>query len=165
LKRKIKYITTIFTLTILASSCGETTPASFWTNFHKGRILTKVSDQGPWGGHRVICWKSETNNTFTHSEVIDFAEKNEWKLVDSISFSADTLSENSFSRLKNDDYSREILNENVWPKLEPDDHKVFIFRTGWLAVQPGNSHETFENGYAVLNSDGTKLKIYHLWGE
>lgn len=165
LKRTIKHIFTILTLTVLLSSCNQTSPAGFWTNFHKDLILTKNSDQGPWGGHREINWKSETNNTFTDKELIEFADKNDWKLVDSISFLADSITKSSFSKLKNDDYSLDILNETVLPKLKTKDNRIFIFKTTWLAVEPGNARETFENGFAVLNSDGSELKVYHLWGE
>lgn len=152
-------------MTVLISSCNKMTPAGFWTEFHKDLILTKDSDQGPWGGYREINWKSETNNTFTDKELIEFADKNDWKLLDSISFSADTLTKNTFSKLKNDDYSLDILKESILPKLKSNDNQIFIFTTTWLAVEPGNARETFENGFAVLNSDRTELNIYHLWGE
>ena len=165
MKRTIKLILTIFSLTVLVTSCNKATPAGFWTDFHKDIILTKNSDQGPWGGHREINWKSEANNTFTDKELIEFADKYYWKLIDSISFSADTLTKNSFAKLKNDDYSLDILYESILPKLKTKDNRIFIFNTTWLAVEPGNTRETFENGFAVLNSDGTELKVYHLWGE
>ncbi len=128
-------------------------------------MLTKASDQGPWGGHREINWKSEAKNTFTDTELIEFAAINDWNLLDSVSFSADNLTKNIFSKLKNDDYSLDILNESILPKLKTKDNKIFIFKTTWLAVEPGNARETFDNGFAVLNSDRTELTIYHLWGE
>jgi hypothetical protein len=155
----------ILTLAALMISCSKTSPAGFWIDFHKDLILTKDSDQGPWGGHREIYWKSESNKTFTARELIDYANSNDWKLVDSISFSADTLTNKSFSRLKNDDYSLDILNESILSKLKSNDCKLFIYKTTWLAVEPGNTRDTFENGYAVLSSDGAGLKIYHTWGE
>jgi len=160
----LKYILIIFTLTIFTSSCSIS-PASFWEEFHKNLITVKNSDQGPWGGHREISWKSKTGNFFTSQKVIDFADKNEWKLVDSISFSADTLTRNSIIELKNDDYSIDIFRHEILSKLTVKDNKLFVFKTNWLAVEPGNARETFENGFAVLNSDKTELKIYHLWGE
>jgi hypothetical protein len=156
---------TILTLTVLVTACSKTTPAGFWTNFRKDLILSKNSDQGPWGGHREITWKSEVKNTFNDNELIEYAEKNDWKIIDSISFLTDTLTKNSFIKLKNDDYSLDILKERVLSKLKPKDNKIFIFKTTWLAVEPGNTRETFENGFAILNSDGTELQIYHLWGE
>ncbi len=165
MKQTIKQILTFFSLTFLVTSCVKTTPAGFWTDFHKEFIITKSSDQGLWGGRREINWKSEINNSFTDKELIEFADKNEWKLIDSISFSADTLTKSSFSNLKNDDYSLDILNESILPKIKTNDSKILIFKTTWLNVEPGNARETFENGFAVLNTDGTEVKIYHLWGE
>lgn len=165
LKLKINHILIILCLTVIITSCNKTTPAGFWKDFHKDFMLTKDCAQGPWGGHREINWKSESNNTFTDKELIEFADKNDWQLIDSISFSADTLTNKSFSKLKNDDYSFDILNESILPKLKTNDNKVFIFKTTWLAVDPGNTRETFENGFAVLNSDRTDLKIFHFWGE
>lgn len=165
MKRKIKHIPIIYFLTVLVTSCSKTTPSGFWTDFHYNLIITKNSDQGPWGGNREINWKSETNNSFTDKEIIEFADKNDWKLIDSISFSADTLTQNSFSKLKNDDYSLDILNSNIVPKVKSKDSKLFIFKTTWLNVEPGNARETFENGFALLNLDGTEFKIYHFWGE
>lgn len=140
-------------------------PAGFWTTFHKDFIISKSSDQGPWGGTRAINWKREANNPFPDKELIGFADKNNWKLIDSISFRRDTLTKNSFAKLKNDDYSKDILYNQIVPKLMPDDRKIFIFKTNWLNVEPGNVRETFEDGFAVLNSDKTELKVYHFWGE
>jgi hypothetical protein len=165
LKRTIKHILTILSITFLVTSCNKTKPAGFWTDFQKDCILSKNSDQGPWGGHRELNWESVAINTFTPKKLIEFAEKNDWKLLDSISFSADTLTKISFSNLKIDAYSNDILKEIVLTKLKSNDNRIFIFKTTWLAVEQGNSRETFENGFAVLNSDGTELKVYHLWGE
>ena len=165
MKRKIKHIFTILTLIVLLTACNKTTPASFWINFRKDLILSKNSNQGPWGGHIEIFWKSAVKNTFSDKELIEYAEKNEWEIIDSISFLTDTLTEKSFSNLKNDDYSLDILKERVLSKLKSKDNKIFIFKTTWLAVEPGNARETFKNGFAILNSDGTELKIYHLCGE
>jgi len=165
LKRNKIYILICIALTIFVTSCNKISPAGFWTEFHKDLIIKKYSDQGPWGGHREIEWKSETTNCFTDKELIGFGHMNDWELIDSISFSLDTLSQSSFSQLKNDDYSQDILNQSILPKLNLNDSKVFVFRTTWLDVEPGNARETFENGFAVLNSDRTELKIYHSWGD
>ena len=141
-----------------------------WTELNFGEspqdlLLTKNSNQGPWDGKRELCWKSKTINTFNNKELIEFATTNDWKLLDSISFFSDTLTQISFSKLKNDEYSLQLLNKNVLPKINSNFNRIFIFKTAWLAIEPGNSRETFENGFAAINSDGTELKIYHFWGE
>ncbi len=161
----MKYLLTIFCVAVLATSCNRSTPAGFWTDFHKDLITNQNSDQGPWGGHREINWQSNTSGTFTNKELIAFAAINEWELLDSILFPADTLTSNSFSKLKSDDYSFDLLNENVLPKLKSNDNRIFTFKTTWLKVEPGNTRETFENGFVVLNREGTALKVYHFWGE
>lgn len=165
LKWIMKYMLPVLGLIFLAIYYFEIMPAGFWTGFHKDLIITKNSDQGPWGGRREISWKSGTIHTFTDKELIEFAEKNDWKLLDSISVFAKTSTESSFSKLRNDGYSRDILKEIILPKMKTTDIRIFIFETTWLAVEPGNTRETFQNGFAVLSSDGTELKIYHLWGE
>jgi hypothetical protein len=162
---KIKYILAVLALTVFTNSCSRLSPAGFWTEFHSDLITAKYSDQGPWGGHRKISWKSETGNFFTPQKVIDFAEKNGWKLVDSISFSADTLTKNSVIVFKNDGYSTDIFRHEVLPELTAKDNKVLVFETDWLEVEPGNARETFEDGFAVLNSGMTELKVFHLWGD
>ena len=146
----MKYIFIIFTLIVFTNSCSKISPAGFWTGFHEDLITAKYSDQGPWGGYEEIDWKSDADNFFTSQKVIAFADKNEWKLIDSISFSADTLTRNSIIKLKNDDYSIDIFRDKVLPKLTTKDNKLFVFKTNWLAVEPGNARETFENGFVVL---------------
>lgn len=165
MKQKTEYIVTFILLAVIATSCNRLGPAGFWTRFHKDLIKIEHSDQGPSGGHREIYWESETKNTFTVTELVGFAKKNGWQLVDSVSFSIDTLNSRSFSQLKNDDYSVDILKDRIWPDMKPHDNRLFIFKTTWLAVEPGNTRETYDNGFAVLNSSGTTLKIYHVWGE
>jgi hypothetical protein len=140
------------------------TPAGFWNNFHRSSILTKDSDQGPWGGHRILTWKTETKNTFTDHELIEFTDKNDWKLLDSISLLTEDLNAISFSKLKIDDLSQDILNEIILPKINTKDCKIFIFETTWLYVEPGNARETFQNGFVVMNLDGTELNLFHHWG-
>ena len=152
-------------MTFLATSCNKISPAVFWTKFHKDLITVNISDQGPWGGHRELKWKAEPKKTFTEVELIKFSKINNWELIDSITFSADIMTSKSLSNLKNDDYSLSIIKDKIIPKLSLKDNKIFIFKTTWLAVEAGNARETFENGFAILNSDKTELKIYHLWGE
>ena len=165
MKKKINQLLTILFLAVLATSCNKTSPAGFWTTFHKDLIAVNKSDQGPWGGHRELKWKAEMKGTFTELELIEFSKNNDWELIDSIKISIDTMTSKSFSDLKNDDYSLYIIKDKIIPELSLKDNKIFIFKTTWLAVEPGNTRETFENGFAILNSDNTELKIFHFWGE
>ena len=83
----MKNLLTFILLTICLAnvSCGnKTTPAGFWIKYKAELLKKNISDQGPYGGHRAMYWKSESQNTFTAKQVIDFATKNSWTLVDSI---------------------------------------------------------------------------------
>jgi hypothetical protein len=162
LKRVLKHIA--IGLTIFSVSCSKTTPAGFWTDFHDDLIATHSSNQGPWGGYREINWKSEIANTFHAKELLEFSAEHDWTVVDSMAFSTDTLTARTVE-LKTDDYATDIFKEEILPKLKAQDSKLFVFKTTWLAVEPGNTRDTFDNGFAVLNANGTALKVYHIWGE
>ena len=160
---KIGHIIFILTLIVLATSCTKTTPAGFWTNFHKDLIIKKNSDQGPWGGHREIYWKSENEKTFTSREIIDFALENGWQLTDSLIYTNDSL--RPLTNYFDTGYSLDILKESVLEQIKSGDNYIFVFKTGWIAVEPGNARDTEKNGFVTINSNGTELKVYHLWGE
>ena len=165
MKPRIIQFIAILSLTGFTSSCTRITPAGFWTTYHKHMILTKNSDQGPWGGRREIYWQCATKNSFTARELIEFAKKNDWKLVDTITISANTVTLKRISALRNEDYSLELLKQEIIPNIDSGSYKVYVFKTTWLAVEPGNNRETFENGFALINSSGTELRINHIWGE
>jgi hypothetical protein len=148
----------------LAMSCGRAKPAGFWTNFHKDLLIKNTSDHGPWGGHSTWVWESNTS-TFTDAAVIDFATKNGWTITDSLTLSADTINSTDLPALKGDAYSVDLLKSTLIPTLELGDCTILIFKTGWLAVEPGNTRETLANGFAVSNAAGTRLAIYQHWGE
>ena len=160
----MKYVIPFLSIIFFTTACSKITPAGFWTGFHKNLITISENDQGPWGGHRKIVWNSGVS-FFNVEEIIDYAKKNDWQLTDSIMFSTDTLTKESRIKYKNDDYSLTIFREMVLSELHPNDNRAFVFMTTWLAVEPGNTRETFVNGFVVLNSDGTEMKMYHLWGE
>ncbi len=122
-------------------------------------------DQGPWGGHREIIWRSVSHNSFSFTELIDYADDNGWKLADSISVSLDTITKSIIQKLRADDYSLDLLRDRILPSMNARSYTIFVFKTSWLAVEPGNARETFENGFAVVDSDGTEMRVFHIWGE
>ena len=150
-------------LIALITSCNKTTPSAFWTNFHRNLITAKISDQGPRGGHREIHWKSEQGKPFTLKEVIEFASRNGWQLTDSLTYTKDSLVK--LTNYSDKNYSFDILKENIIKRNHSVDNYILIFKTGWIAVEPGNARETEKNGFVQINSNGTELMIYHLWGE
>lgn len=156
---------TICSMIIFSTSCEKATPARFWNTYHKDEISNQENDQGPWGGHRNIIWKSETVNSFDSKEIIDFAIKNKWTFIDSIYISTDTLETYTATESINNEYDEDILRINVLPKWNGQKVKVLKFKTGWVAIEPGDAKQTEINGFAILNLTGTELNIYHKWGE
>ncbi|PYS44941.1 MAG: hypothetical protein DMG13_33065 [Acidobacteria bacterium] len=37
--------------------------------------------------------------------------------------------------------------------------------SGWIRVEPGSGKSSTAYGYILLNDDGSKMAIYHFWGE
>jgi hypothetical protein len=152
----MKYLKLLFVIIILAfSSCQKTKPSGFWLDYKNEFIVSKNSDNGPFGGETKIAWYCEKE--IADKDVINYAEKNGWKLIDSVNSDSEMI--------RNDSYSDEILNNNLLSKLNEKDLTVYKFKTDWIAVKPGNETETDINGFVVLNSERTKLTVYQLWGE
>ena len=77
-----------YLLTLNFLSCNKVTPAGFWENYNSRFLIKNISDQGPYGGHRALYWKSNEDNTFSSVDVIKFATENGWKLIDSSEYQA-----------------------------------------------------------------------------
>jgi hypothetical protein len=138
-------------------------PAAFWEKYRPELILEKNSDQGPWGGVRKIVWKSEKPAVFTAEQLIDYAAQNGWQLVDSLSLIDGSLEMPADA--SGTDYSFSILQREALHLLNATTCRIFLFKTGWIAVEPGNARDTEVNGFLVLNSDGAELAMFHRWGE
>ncbi len=155
---------------VLLQSCYDLTPAGFWATFRKENLIKNQSDQGPWGGHRELYWKSNDKYAFTSAQFIDFASKNGWQFVDSTFFAADRLAHwKQFDKptfpFTYTNFSDNTMIVNSFPRWMNSDVRVFRFKTGWVAVEPGNARETEINGYVVVNPAETELTVYHRWGE
>ena len=79
-------------LTLAFAACNKATPAGFWKSYKKDLLVKNISDQGPYGGHRAVYWKCDKANSFTSNNVLEFARKNGWTLVDSSAFNSDQSS-------------------------------------------------------------------------
>lgn len=161
---KLKCTLTILVLFILVPSCNQITPANFWLDFHKDLITSKSSDQGPWGGTRQIAWHNTSENFLT-SEIIEFAKKNEWSFVDSTTINSDSTLDNNLSGLEVDSYTIELLRMKILPHLKSKENSILVFKTTWVILPGYDVDETFQNGFAIVNSEKSKLKIFHFWGE
>ena len=154
-------------------SCNKTTPAGFWRNYHNQYIVKHISDQGPYGGHRAIYWKSDSIHHFEYKDLIDYATGNGWELIDTTSFTNEQISKwmylgkPVFPLTGKGITITEINNSQTskFPQWFDGPIKVIKFRTGWLSFEPGTDNATEENGFIVLNNDRTEMAVYHLWGE
>ena len=170
----IKIILINFALILGLSSCNKLIPTGFWNNYQKDFLKKNISDQGTNGGHRAMYWKAEKQGTFISREIIGFAEKNGWEFVDSLEIQADELktwyynntavfplSYTGFSKTPTSNKS-----ECEWfPRWINVGLKVYQFKTGWIAYDPGTDNSIDENGFVILNIDGNEMSVYHLWGE
>lgn len=154
---------------VILSSCGKASPAGFWTYYRKDLLIKSQSDQGPYGGHRELYWKSNKKNTFASRDLIDFATRNGWQIADSIHIKAEILkkwmNDGETFPFTYSDFNDSSITRSKFPGWISSDVQLYRFKTGWIAVEPGNARETEKNGYIVINANGTELAVYHLWGE
>lgn len=158
---------------ILAFAACNVAPAGFWKSYHKDLLLKEINDQGPYGGHRAIYWKAGKTNIFRASDFISFAQKNGWALIDSLTFTHEqtnkwTYNNKAIFPLTSAGFSDSVLNSNElehFPRWFGGQVKVYKFQTGWITIQPGTDDSIAENGFVVVNSNGTEMAVYHLWGE
>lgn len=136
-------------------------------------LVENISEQGPYGGHTAMYWKSKTSYSFDTNELIDFASRNGWSLMDSLTFeSIQTtkwiygtkeifpLSHTGFNNtLKN------ISTYNHFPRWFDGPVKLYKFKTGWITIEPGTDNSIEENGFILFNQNKNEIAVYHLWGE
>ncbi|WP_048331382.1 hypothetical protein [Bizionia psychrotolerans] len=72
-------------------SCSKTTPSGFWLNYEKKLITAKQNDQGPFGGRLSVNWVADKDSEFDIKIITEFADKNDWKLIDSTTYSKTEL--------------------------------------------------------------------------
>jgi hypothetical protein len=166
MKRKISYI--VIPALMMCMSCSHASPAGFWTRYCNNMIVFNTSDQGPWGGSRVIHWSSPKMAAFYEQAVRAYAEENGWKYIDSVSVTSAELStwvsqkdkkpyfvlfgrDNEYLCLK---FPRHIMTDSV----------ILKFESGWTREHPGSGEMTPAYGYIQINKEGTSMAVYHLWG-
>jgi hypothetical protein len=126
-------------LIISLAGCNKLSPAGFWNDFDNGHINDKSSDQGPWGGSRIIYW--ENKGKYKDSDVLKFAADNGWTLIGS---------ENELAGGE----------DSGWMKYSG---KLYTFNSGWAKVEEDEYRNA--NGYLLISTDHTKMSVYHNWGE
>ncbi len=111
-------------------------------------------------------WESN-RAVFTLEKVKKFAKENGWEYVDSVVIPADTLAkwkEGGFKFSYTDDFWEGYSNK-LFPLKIVSNSKLLRFKTGIIAVEPGNANETDVNGYVLVSDNGKQMAVYHLWGE
>jgi hypothetical protein len=160
-------------LTLAFISCNKAVPAGFWKDYHKNFLQKNISDQGPYGGHRAIYWKADKANTFNSNSVLQFAKKNGWTLVDSITFNQDQTSKWTYNNKPLfpltftgfSDTSFGSTELKYFPRWFGGQINVYRFKTGWVTIEPGTDNSNEVNGFAVISNDKTEMAVYHLWGD
>jgi hypothetical protein len=165
----------ILTLLILSlTACSSWPPAGFWTDFDEAHQVEKFSDQGPWGGTRVIHWKADEVGTFSPKAIIREATENGWNIVDDTSYDDDVVSKWTFSNKPifpiqwTGFHPTEVPNTSKhedFPRWTTGDVRVLSFTTDYINIEPGSGEDYDINGFALFDREGKELTIYHMWGE
>ena len=166
-------MTTILTTACLVS-CNKAVPTGFWKDFKSDNLQKNIRDQGPSGAHRAMYWKSADENAFVSKQIIDFAAKNGWQLVDSSKFLADSLNGWTYNNKNIFPLSSEgfvpnftitTTEFNYFPRWTTSALRVFAFKTGWISINAGTDDTNKVNGFVTISDNGTEMAVYHLWGE
>ena len=174
MSNRLSLLLTSILTTVLLVACNKAVPTGFWKDFKSDHLQKNISDQGPWGGHRAMYWKSSDENIFTAKQVIDFATKNGWELVDSSKFLADSLvgwtygNKNIFPLSSEGfvpHYTMTTSEFEHFPRWTTSGLSVFAFKTGWVSIQPGTDNSNEINGFVTISDNGKEISVYHLWGE
>ena len=170
---RIVYFFIILITILFANSCKNLIPTAFWENFESNYIIENISDQGPYGGHRAMYWKTETPETFKYEKIIEFAEENGWILTGTEKFGLEKIKnwkENGklIFPLTSQGFNSEVIEDNIsedFPRWINSDITVYKFKTNFVTIEPGTDNSIDENGFVIINKDGTEMSLYNLWGE
>lgn len=165
----------VMLLAITLLSCHKFTPAGFWTGFQRQYLNEQESKQGPRGGHLAYNWEAEKSATFKVGKLLEFCRKNDWKLVDSSRIVENEMNdwirngrtifpfyESGYSMKDTNDRSPVIFE---FPRWIHEDLRIYSFKTDWVLFEPGTDERINVNGFVLINDQGTKMSVYHLWGE
>ena len=86
----------------------------------------------------------------TSDEIIQFAERNNWEYL-----STESNFEFPYPANELEDLS----------KFLTDYQEILTFKTNWIIVEPGSGESFDALGYIFLNSERSKMTVFHRWGE
>jgi hypothetical protein len=155
-----------------AASCARLTPAGFWARYKPDLIVGRHSDQGPWGGTRWLHWEARSLGTFTAADAVQFAASYGWACEPAVPYTAKQLALWTYQKrpvfpLAFGPADRIPDNSAVegFPRTIHDDSVVVACASGWIRVDPGTDRSTTAFGHILVNKAGTRMAVYHLWGE
>lgn len=157
----------------LTSSCSKLIPTEFWTNYKTKLIVKNINDQGPYGGHRATYWKTKAENTFDSKNIIEFAKENGWVLTGKEKYNSESIKKwkignklifpLTFSGFK-PKLDNDFTFEN-FPRWINSAVTIYKFKTNFITIEPGTDNSIEENGFILINENGTEMSVYNLWGE
>lgn len=159
---------------MLASiACASLTPAGFWTTYRPESIKAQFSDQGPWGGHRWLYWEAGLQKRLTLQDATAFAASHGWSCEPAALYLQSQIrtwrymSRPVFPFLADNDGRSPITDASVvdHPLHFDSDSAIARCASGWMRVRPGDGDATPAYGYLQVSVDGTRMAVYHHWGE
>lgn len=157
---------------LVACSCSRAAPAGFWTTYRSDLIARQSSEQGPWGGVRWIHWLSPVPATFNGPDVIAFASSKGWACKAPVAYSAAQvalwrMNDQAVFPLHFVPSGQKPNHTGVleFPRHITGDSIVYECTTGWARVEPGSAAGRDAFGYIQVERTGTRIAVYHLWGE
>ena len=157
------------------TSCDRDMPSGFWKIFDEKSIVKNESDQGPFGGHRIIHWETSIPGTYNQKTIIDFATSNGWNVTDTVEISkSDMVDWHSNSKLIFPIYlngihkkwtKEDLRSYTAFERYIDSDLTIYRFKTDWILIYPGTDESTSENAYLLVDKNESKMTLYQLWGE
>jgi hypothetical protein len=155
-----------------AVGCSRLSPAGFWARYRAESIVDQSSDQGPWGGVRWVHWVAPAPGRFTPAGAERFAASHGWTCQRPVSYSAEQVhawqsSGKPVFPLPFGPADRPSGNGSAEALPRHIDGASWVVRceSGWIRVEPGSGKETPAFGYIQVDRSGTRMAVYHLWGE
>ena len=166
----------VFAALMVLSSCARLAPAGFWANYRPELIVQKYSDQGPWGGIRWVHWVAPAPGMFTLAGVESFATSHGWVCQKPVAYSAQQIHAWRYPQqnagkpvfpLHFGSANRPPVDATVreFPRHIDGDSLVVQCDSRWARVEPGSGKSSTAFGYIQIDRSGTRLAVYHLWGE
>jgi hypothetical protein len=170
---RITYSHILIISTLFLNSCNNLIPTAFWEDFENEFIVENISDQGPFGGHRAMYWKTDLIKTFEPEKIIEFAKENGWTLTTTEKINSEDMknwNENGKKvfPLTSKGFKPELIEDNIsedFPRWINSDITIYKFKTNFVTIEPGTDNSIEENGFVIINKDGNEMSVYNLWGE